>query len=152
MSNTIQFLGRHPNGSFFITKDAQKIAQAVADEDGFSYWEFSEKNGVVSLMLLKPETGAEVPPPDLEIKNVIVGGKHIRVSTLTPKAKKAANIKIEQEKEKQEEIARKKTAFLKKRADEQVAEENARVAEAAGDKKAREDGEAQATKDAEKNG
>lgn len=88
-----QFLGRHPNGSFFITKDAQKIAQSVADEDGFQYFEFSEKNGAVALAEVKPEKGSQSPPPDVEIKTVIVNGNEVRVSTLTPEAKKAAKEK-----------------------------------------------------------
>jgi hypothetical protein len=148
MNEKNQFLGRHPNGSFFIIKDTQKIAQSVADEDGFQYFEFSEKSGKISLAEITPEAGASAPPPDVEIKTVVVNGIAVNVSTLTPEAKKVAKEKAAAEiKARHEKFV---TARNKKRidaADASNAAETAAVEKADEDKRQIREGEKKAVEE-----
>jgi len=145
MIKQTQFLGQHPNGSFFIIKDVEKIARSVADEDGFAFFEFVVKNENVSLRKVVAEAGAASPPADLEIRTVKVDGQEIPVTTLTAKAKaakKAAEEKIAADNKKLlvDEHKNKDTEDRKRRrekrqalADEKAAAEAEAVAEAAAD-------------------
>lgn len=154
MNTQIQFLGQHPNGSFFITKDAQKIAQAVADNDGFRYWEFAKKNKTITIKEIASIADSALPAEDLEVKTVTVAGEDILVATLTPKAKEARDNAIKVKAEARavtKEAERKESANeTKEERRKRKAEENERLtaeAEAAKEKIA--EGEAQAQIDAE---
>lgn len=148
MNNAVQILGRHKNGNFFITKDVQKVAQALADGDGYRYFDFAggDDGRKVTLKEITPEAEVEAPPDDFEIRTVNVAGQSVRVSTLTEKAKRdkkkaedAETLRISEENRERKDIeasedaanhdAEKKAARIRRAAkmaeDEKAAEDEA---------------------------
>jgi len=80
------FLGKNPNGKFFVTNNAKNVAQQLADENGVEFYEIVEGKKL-SLKKCELESGAE-KPAKLEIKTFIVGGEPVKVQTLSQAEKK----------------------------------------------------------------
>ncbi len=82
------FLGKNPNGKFFVTNNKENVAQQLADETGVKICEIVEdKKGNWSLKDCVLEKGAE-KPAEVEIKTLVVDGESVKVQTSTQEAKK----------------------------------------------------------------
>ncbi len=84
------FLGKNPNGKFFVTNNAESVAQQIADETGVEIHEIVDKNGKLSLKKCVLESGAE-KVADAEVKTLVVDGKPVKVQTTTQAVKKIAS-------------------------------------------------------------
>lgn len=97
------YLGKNPNGKFFVTNQAQNVAQQLADENGTEFHEIVEgKKTTLKKVVL--ESGAE-KPAKVEIKTLMVAGEAVKVQTSSQAEKerirneKAAEAKAEAEAE-----------------------------------------------------
>ena len=81
------FLGKNPNGKFFVTNNKESVAQQLADETGVKICEIVDKNDKLSLKECVLEKGAE-KPDEVEVKTLVVGGEAVKVQTATQAAKK----------------------------------------------------------------
>ena len=76
------YLGKNPNGKFFVTNVAQSVAQQLADENGTEFHEIVEwpQSSKLTLKKVVLESGAE-KPAKVEIKTLMVDGKAVKVQT-----------------------------------------------------------------------
>lgn len=82
------FLGKNPNGKFFVTNNKESVAQQLADETGVKISEILEdKDGELSLKKCVLEKGVG-KPVEVEIKTLLVNGEAVKVQTSTQEAKK----------------------------------------------------------------
>ncbi len=93
------FLGKNPNGKFFVTNQAENVAQQLADETGVKIWEIVDKNDKLSLKECVLEKGAE-KPAEVEIKTLVVAGEPVKVQTSTQVEKK----RVREEKAAEEKV------------------------------------------------
>lgn len=80
------YLGKNPNGKFFVTNVAQTVAQQLADENGTEFHEIVEGKKM-TLKKVVLESGAE-KPAEVEIKTLMVGGEPVKVQTSSQAEKK----------------------------------------------------------------
>lgn len=75
------YLGKNPNGKFFVTNQAQNVAQQLADENGTEFYEIVEGKKI-TLKKVVLESGTE-KPAKVEIKTLMVDGEAVKVQTST---------------------------------------------------------------------
>lgn len=80
------YLGKNPNGKFFVTNVAQSVAQQLADENGTEFHEIVDGKKL-TLKKVVLETGAE-KPAEVEIKTLMVDGQPVKVQTNSQAEKK----------------------------------------------------------------
>lgn len=80
------FLGKNPNGKFFVTNNAESVAQQLADETGVEIYEIVDGKKL-SLKQCELEKGAEKPGA-VEIKTLVVDGQLVKVQTSSQAEKK----------------------------------------------------------------
>ncbi len=80
------YLGKNPNGKFFVTNNAQNVAQQLADETGTEFHEIVDGKKM-TLKKVGLESGAE-KPTKVEVKTLVVDGDHIKVQTSSQAEKK----------------------------------------------------------------
>lgn len=80
------YLGKNPHGKFFVTNNAENVAQQLADENGAEFWEIVEGAETV-LKKVALENGTE-KPAKIEIKTLMVRGKAVKVQTSSQDEKK----------------------------------------------------------------
>jgi len=90
------FLGKNPNGKFFVTNNAANVAQQMADENGTEFYEIVEGKKL-SLKECVLESGAE-KTVDVEVKTLIVDGQPVKVQTTTQAVKKVERDEAEKNK------------------------------------------------------
>ena len=73
------YLGKNPNGKFFVTNVAQSVAQQLADENGTEFYEIVE-GSKLTLKKVVLESGVE-KPAKVEIKTLMVDGEPVKVQT-----------------------------------------------------------------------
>ena len=88
------YLGKNPNGKFFVTNNAQNVAQQLADENGTEFHEIVDGKKL-TLKKVELESSAE-KPAKVEIKTLMVNGVPVKVQTSSQAEKK----RIRKEKEK----------------------------------------------------
>lgn len=81
------FLGKNPNGKFFVTNNAEAVAQQLADENGAEFHEIVEGATNTTLKKVALQAGAE-SVAEREIKTLLIDGKAIKVQTSTQAEKK----------------------------------------------------------------
>jgi len=86
------FLGKNPNGKFFVTNNAANVAQQMADENGTEFYEIVEGKKL-SLKECVLESGAE-KTVDVEVKTLIVDGQPVKVQTTTRPLRKLNATKL----------------------------------------------------------
>jgi len=96
------YLGKNPNGKFFVTNNAQNVAQQLADENGTEFHEIVDGKKL-TLKKVELESSAE-KPAEVEIKTLMVDGEAVKVQTSSQAEKK----RIRKEKEKAEAEAAEK--------------------------------------------
>ena len=96
------YLGKNPNGKFFVTNNAQNVAQQLADENGTEFHEIVDGKKL-TLKKVELESSAE-KPAEVEIKTLMVNGVAVQVQTSSQAEKK----RIRKEKEKAEAEAAEK--------------------------------------------
>ncbi len=96
------YLGKNPNGKFFVTNNAQNVAQQLADENGTEFHEIVDGKKL-TLKKVELESSAE-KPAEVEIKTLMVNGVAVKVQTSSQAEKK----RIRKEKEKAEAEAAEK--------------------------------------------
>jgi len=80
------FLGKNPNGKFFVTNNAKNVAQQLADENGTEFYEIVDGKKL-SLKKCALESGAE-KAAKIEIKTLVVAGEPVKVQTFSQAEKK----------------------------------------------------------------
>lgn len=80
------YLGKNPNGKFFVTNVAQSVAQQLADENGTEFHEIVDGKKL-TLKKVELESGAE-KPAEVEIKTLMVNGVAVQVQTSSQAEKK----------------------------------------------------------------
>lgn len=80
------YLGKNPNGKFFVTNQAQNVAQQLADENGTEFYEIVEGKKL-TLKKVELESGTE-KPAKVEIKTLMVDGEPLKVQTSSQAEKK----------------------------------------------------------------
>jgi len=73
------YLGKNPNGKFFVTNVAQSVAQQLADENGTEFHEIVDGKKL-TLKKVELESSAE-KPAEVEIKTLMVNGVAVKVQT-----------------------------------------------------------------------
>ena len=96
------YLGKNPNGKFFVTNVAQSVAQQLADENGTEFHEIVDGKKL-TLKKVELESSAE-KPAQVEIKTLMANGVAVKVQTSSQAEKK----RIRKEKEKAAEKAAEK--------------------------------------------
>ena len=91
------FLGKNPNGKFFVTNQATTVAQQLADENGTEFHEIVEG---AKLTLKKCVLEAAVEQPaKVEVRTLLVDGKPVKVQTSSQAEKKRIRDEAEAEAE-----------------------------------------------------
>jgi len=80
------YLGKNPNGKFFVTNQAQNVAQQLADENGTEFHEIVDGKKL-TLKKVELESSAE-KPAEVEIKTLMVDGVAVKVQTSSQAEKK----------------------------------------------------------------
>jgi len=80
------YLGKNPNGKFFVTNVAQSVAQQLADENGTEFHEIVDGKKL-TLKKVELESSAE-KPAQVEIKTLMVNGVAVKVQTSSQAEKK----------------------------------------------------------------
>lgn len=88
------YLGKNPNGKFFVTNQAQNVAQQLADETGTEFHEIVDGQKI-TLKKVVLESGSE-KPGKVEVKTLMVDGKAVKVQT----SSQAEKQRVRKEKEK----------------------------------------------------
>lgn len=89
------YLGKNPNGKFFVTNNAQNVAQQLADENGTEFHEIVDGKKM-TLKKVGLESGAE-KPAEVEIKTLMVDGEAVKVQTSSQAEKKRIRDEAEAE-------------------------------------------------------
>jgi len=99
------YLGKNPNGKFFVTNVAQSVAQQLADENGTEFHEIVDGKKL-TLKKVELESSAE-KPAQVEIKTLMVNGVAVKVQTSSQAEKKRIREEKAAEEKAQAEAAEK---------------------------------------------